>query len=209
MKVSICIPYYDKMDNAEFFMNRCLDSIKKQTYTDYEVVITKEGTMAQNSNSAIKAARGDIIKILYQDDYFESEHALQTIVDAFRGGWLATGCLHDYNGSLINPHMPEWTDDIEKGNNKIGSPSVIAFENKEPLLFDETLGWLLDCDLYKRLYERYGEPTYVYEYCSVIGIHPGQATNVISNNEKLKEQQYLNSKYETNPLEPSHDGRTN
>lgn len=193
--ISICIPYYEKMENAEFFMNRCLDSVKIQSYTDYEIVVTKEGSMAQNTNNAIRAAKGDIIKILYQDDYFADKDALQSIVDSFSGGWLATGCLHNYENKLINPHLPEWTNDIETGNNKIGSPSVIAFENKDPLLFDENLGWLLDCDLYKRLYERYGEPICVYEYCMVIGVHPGQATNVISNGEKLKEQQYLHEKY--------------
>lgn len=193
--ISICIPYYSRMKNAEFFMNRCLNSIKMQTYTDYEIVITKTGSMAVNSNSAIKDAKGEVIKILYQDDYFTSKDSLQVIADAFRGGWLVTGCLHDVNGEVTNPHMPEWTDDIENGNNRIGSPSVLAFENDKPLLFDENLGWLLDCDLYKRLHERYGEPTCVYEYCTTIGVHPGQATNILSDGEKLKEQSYLHEKY--------------
>lgn len=195
--ISVCIPYYDKMKNAEFLMKRCLDSIKSQTYTDYEIVITEKGSMAANSNNAIKSAKGDIVKILYMDDYFANENALQAIADAFRGGWLVTGCLHDVEGIITNPHLPEWTEDIETGNNKIGSPSVMAFENKDPLFFDEKLGWLLDCDLYKRLHERYGEPTYLYEYCTIIGVHNGQATNILSNNEKLKEQQYLHEKYLT------------
>ncbi len=194
--ISICIPYYSRMKNAEFFLNRCLNSIKAQSYTDYEIVITDKGNMAENSNRAIKQAKGDIIKILYQDDYFTNGNALQVIADSFKSGWLSTGCVHEVNGTITNPHLPEWTDDIETGNNKIGSPSVIAFENNNPLLFDEKLGWLLDCDLYKRLYERYGEPTYVYEYCTTIGVHPGQATNIMSNGEKLKEQSYLKEKYE-------------
>lgn len=199
--LSICIPYYDGMDNAKFFLHRCLSSLDHQTFRDFEIVLTQSGKMAENTNSAIKQAKGKIIKILFQDDYLADNNSLQKIVDSFTGGWLVTGCFHNYENKLINPHLPQWTDDIETGNNRVGSPSVVAFENKKPLLFDENLGWTLDCDLYKRLHKRYGEPTYLYEYNVVIGIHSGQASNVLSDNEKLKEQQYLIEKYETNPIE--------
>lgn len=196
--LSICIPYYPGMDNATFFLNRCLSSISSQTFKDYEVIITQDGKMAENTNSAIKKSNGKIIKILFQDDYLSDSNSLQKIVDNFKGGWLVTGCFHNYENKLINPHLPQWTEDIETGNNRIGSPSVITFENKKPLLFDEELGWLLDVDLYKRLHKRYGEPTYLYEYNVVIGIHAGQASNVLSDGEKLKEQSYLHEKYENN-----------
>lgn len=195
-KISICIPYYSKMENAEFFMNRCLESIRKQVYTDYEIVVTREGNMAQNTNNAIKGANGDIIKILYQDDYFHDENALERIVASMKGMWLANGCLHDMgDGKLFNPHLPEWTDDIETGNNHIGSPSVIAFRRECPLLFDETMNWLLDVDFYKRMHELYGEPDYLYEYCTVIGVGSHQTTNVLTSDKKLQEQQYLHEKY--------------
>ncbi len=181
--VSICIPYYAKMENAAALLHRCLSSIDDQTFKDYEVIITDKGSMAKNTNTAIKQSKGKIIKILFMDDYFTDQNSLQKIVDNFSGGWLVTGCLHNYENQLINPHLPQWTDDIETGNNRIGSPSVMAFANKQPLLFDEKLGWLLDCDLYKRLHLRYGEPTYLYEYNVTIGIHAGQASNIMSNNE--------------------------
>lgn len=193
--LSVCIPYYDKMENAQFLLHRCLSSLDHQTFRDFEIVLTQDGKMAENTNSAIKQAQGKIVKLLFQDDYLTDDNSLQKIVDNFTGGWLATGCLHNYENRLINPHLPRWSDDMADGNNTIGSPSVVAFENKKPLLFDETLSWMLDCDLYKRLYERYGLPTFLYEYNVTIGIHSGQATNIISDNEKLKEQQYLHEKY--------------
>lgn len=193
--ISICIPYYEKMQNAAFLLHRCLSSIEEQTYKDYEIVISDKGGMARNTNRAIKQATGKIIKILFQDDYFTDKNSLQKIVDNFSGGWLVSGCLHNYENQIINPHIPEWTDDIETGNNKIGSPSVLTFANKNPLLFDENLGWLLDVDLYKRLHQRYGEPTYLYEYNVIIGLHAGQASNILSDSEKLQEQQYLHEKY--------------
>ena len=74
--ISICIPYYPQMKNADFFMKRCLDSIEKQTYKDYEIVITDQGKMAENTNTAIKQAKGEIIKILFMDDYLKDENRI-------------------------------------------------------------------------------------------------------------------------------------
>lgn len=198
--LSVCIPYYPAMENGMFLLHRCLSSLDNQTFRDFEIVMTQDGKMAENANAAIKQAKGKIIKLLFMDDYLSDSNSLQKIVSSFTGGWLATGCLHNYQDKLINPHLPRWMDDIETGNNHIGSPSVVAFANDHPLLFDEKLGWMLDCDLYKRLHERYGEPTYLYEYNVIIGIHSGQATNILSDGEKLKEQSYLIEKYETNTI---------
>ena len=98
--ISVCIPIHN-MKNKDFFLKRALDSIKKQTYKDYEIVITEDGKMAENTNSAIKKAKGDIIKILYMDDYLISEDALQHIADNLKDGWLATGCVHDDGTNIL------------------------------------------------------------------------------------------------------------
>lgn len=170
-------------------------SIEKQTYKDYEIVITENGKMAENTNSAIKKAKGDIIKILFMDDYFNHENALKNIVENFKGGWLVTGCVHNGGGENYNPHLPSYNDMIHTGQNTIGSPSVLSFENNEPLLFDEEMSWLLDCDLYKRLYERYGEPTILNDLNVTIGVGDHQMTHLLTEEEKLSEHYYLNEKY--------------
>lgn len=185
--ISIAIPYYDKMPDAEFFLKRCVDSVKLQSYTDYEIVITREGNMAQNTNNAIKASKGDLIKILYMDDYFADEHSLQRIVDAFRGHWLITG-------TNTNP-FPYWTENIIEGNNKLGSPSALTIKNDNPLLFDEKLNWVLDCDYYRRMYDTYGEPEILDEVNVILGIHDGQTTNVLSDARKQEEITYLYEKH--------------
>lgn len=193
-KISIVIPYHD-MDNAGFFLKRNIDSIMSQTFKDYEIVLTKSGKMAPNTNEGIKRSRGEIIKIIYLDDYLGHKDALKEIVEAFKGGWLVTGCEHDMgNGIRSNPHLAQFNIDDE--DNFIGSPSVLAFENKEPLLFDEEMTWLLDFDLYKRLYARYGPPQILDTMNVVIGIHSGQVTNHLSDEVKLKEREYLNKKNE-------------
>lgn len=190
------MPTHD-MENGEFFLARLISSLDKQTFRDFELVITKQGKMAENTNAAIKKAKGEIVKILYMDDYLYSPDALQNIADNFTGGWLASGCVHDDGETITSPHYPTWNDEIRYGNNTIGSPSVVAFENKEPLLFDEKLSWLLDCDLYQRLYERYGEPKLL-PYMDVgIGIGDHQTTHLMSESEKLNEFVYLQTKYGT------------
>ena len=146
--ISIVIPVYDKMKDGDFFLNRCLDSIKSQTYTDYEIVMTHEGNSPHNTNLGMKQAEGDLIKILHQDDYFTHENSLKEIVDNFKGDWLITGCSNNW--------YPVYTGDIHLGNNKLGSPSVLTIRNGLDMYFDEELIWLFDCDFYKRMYNKYG-----------------------------------------------------
>ncbi len=180
------------MPRAKFFFDRCIDSIHNQTFEDYEIVITKEGKMAENTNAGIKKAKGELIKILFMDDYFTHKNALQVIVDSFKGQWLASGCKHDPGD---NPHWPRWNDKMIEGMNTIGSPSVVTIKNEEPLLFDENLGWLLDCDYYQRMYDKYGEPVFLNDINVTIGIGEHQATNLMGDKVKIKEQEYLYAKY--------------
>lgn len=188
-KVSIVIPFH-WMKHWQFFLTRCLGSIEQQIFKDYEVILTKAGSMPVNTNRAILNAHGEIIKILYMDDYLVPE-ALEHIVNNFKGDWLATGCLHDNgDGNLLNPHLPSF-DGILKGENTIGSPSVIAIKNKNPLLFDENMTWLLDVDYYQRAYRKYGEPTLLKSKDVVIGIGDHQMTNILTADEKIEEYNYL------------------
>ena len=192
-KISIIVPIHN-MQNGDKFLWRLVNSLTSQTFKDWELIITKEGRMAENTNAGIKKARGEIIKILYLDDYLAHPNSLQIIVDNFKGGWLATGCLHDNGKELSMPHYAKF-DGVPDGINNIGSPSVMTFENSEPLLFDENLSWYLDVELYKRLGERYGQPTILDDLNVVIGIHAGQMTRILTNEEKLSEQNYFLQKY--------------
>lgn len=193
-KVSIVIPIH-WFDGWQFFLMRCLESIERQTFTDYEVIITKAGSMAVNSNRAIQCARGEIVKVLYVDDYLTQKDSLQKMVDAFTGGWLVTGCLHDDDGRIGNLHVPKYNDQIHTGNNTIGSPSVLMFENKNPLLFDENMSWTLDCDLYKRLFNRYGAPITLNDPLVTLGIGGHQTTYKLTDEEKAREVDYSIKKH--------------
>ena len=147
----------------------------------------KRKGMAPNTNDAIQHSKGELIKILYMDDFLLHDEVLEMIIKKFQNGWLISGADNNRN--------PCWTEDIHTGNNKLGSPSALTMENDKPLLFDESLTWLLDCDLFKRLYERYGEPTIMHGEHIGIGIGSHQMTHLISDERKLSEGEYLMKKY--------------
>lgn len=187
-KISICIPTHN-MKNKDFFLERALKSIRSQSFQDFEIIITDKGSMPVNTNSALKEATGEFVKILYMDDFLAHENALRDIVNNFESGdfWLITA-------TDTNPN-PTWTDDIETGNNKLGSPSALTMRRKSMLYFDERMSWLLDCDLYKRMEAKYGKPKILHKIGVCIGIHDGQMTNILTDEEKLVEHKIMNEKY--------------
>lgn len=221
MKVSVALPIHN-MEDAHFFLTRNLTSLENQTFKDFEVVITDNSPnrdlkvvvdmfdtlntayfpndrigMAKNTNRAIKESSGDLIKILYLDDYLMPNALENAVANIGEGGWLASGCLHaDPENNIGNPHLPRWNDKIHEGANTIGSPSVVMIRNEEPLLFDETMSWLLDCDYYKRMHERYGEPILLNSFDVVMGTGKHQMTNLLTEYEKSAEYNYIMKKYD-------------
>lgn len=101
VKVSICIPAY----NNELPVRRLLESIEKQNFKDYEVIITDDSVTdgikklaeeksyvkyyknphrlgaAANWNAAISKACGEYIKIMHHDDWFTDENSLKEFVN--------------------------------------------------------------------------------------------------------------------------------
>lgn len=202
-KISVVIPIHATMKDGAYFLWRSVQAIMEQSFKDYEIVIVQEGSMPVNSNAGLNKARGELIKILYLDDYLAHPHALQKIVDNFEPEdvWMATGCLHQRTGGRDfyedphSPHYAEYTEDIHTGNNRLGSPSVVVLRNEGHLLFDENLSFLLDCDLYKRYYQKFGPPKILDDLNVVIGIHDGQTSNTMPNAEKIEEFKYMQQKY--------------
>src|SRR5882757_943515 len=103
--ISICIPAYKRVS----FLKRLLDSIERQTYRRFEVVVTddspdnevsdlcrthplsaliryfknekKLGT-PENWNESIRRASGEWIKLMHDDDWFLDPTALTIFVTA-------------------------------------------------------------------------------------------------------------------------------
>ncbi len=158
------------------------------------------GNSSANINNAIKKANGKLIKILFQDDFLFHEKSLEEIVlnfDLKKDRWLITACTRSKDGEhFFSPFYPKYNDKIHLGKNTISSPSVLTIKNDSPLLFDEKLIWLMDCDYYKRCYITYGEPRILNTINVVNRIGAHQVSHSIVNiATKIKELIYIIRKY--------------
>ena len=104
--ISICIPTYNKVS----YVQRLLNSIKEQSFKNFEVLIADNSEeneieilaatykndfpnlyykknipavgMAENHNEATKMANGEWVKIMHSDDWFTNAESLQMFADA-------------------------------------------------------------------------------------------------------------------------------
>jgi glycosyltransferase involved in cell wall biosynthesis len=190
MRFSIVVPTYEMFGKGLEFAKKNLESIKIQTFKDYEIVIVDQSHnddiynlsknyesikfvknlipgMAVNLNCGIRNISGELIKILFQDEYFANENVLQTINDNFKpeDNWLFTGC-----SGYPNPSY-------NKTACTLGTPSLMTMRNIDPLFFDETFVFAVDFEYYNRMYERYGLPKIIQGCHIIIGLGDHQVTN--------------------------------
>jgi len=122
--ISIAIPAYESHGRAEEFAKFQFEILLKQTYQDFEVVISDHskdnvikdvceeyrdrlnikhifndqgrGLSSFNINNAMKHCSGEIIKFLWFDDFLWDDHSLQYTFDAFDRdtNWLVSACEH-------------------------------------------------------------------------------------------------------------------
>ena len=157
------------------------------------------GNGVANLNNALKMANGEIIKIMFQDDFMFDRRCLEKFNEAFQNEetkWAVCGCNHTRDGLNFERFMvPSWNDKLLEGVNTISSPSVLAFRNENVEMFDENLTMLMDVEYYYRLGQRYGLPN-VIEDCLVTNrCHENQISSRYSGNlgEEIK---YCKEKYE-------------
>ena len=117
-KYSIIIPVY----NVEKYLRKCLDSVVKQTFKDYEIIIVNDGT---KDNSMEIAEKYDAT-IIYQENQGLSA-ARNTGVRHAKGEYLIFLDSDDF----IEPHLLE---EIEKSMEN--QPDIVRFQVRE--VFEET-----------------------------------------------------------------------
>jgi glycosyltransferase involved in cell wall biosynthesis len=140
-------------------------------------------------NAGIRAATGDVIRILFQDDLLFGPHSLRQMMQAFHRGarWCVGPYMHLTDGRLVRPLTPFASMAMAYGVNTIGPPSVLSFVNASPLLFDEDLVWLMDCEFYLQLLKRHGPPAHVRHFSTIVRLGEHQLTNHISEQVKSRE----------------------
>lgn len=224
--ISICTPTYEMNGKGAEYLEYSFNILYHQTFKDFEIIISdhsesdlikdlcdkwssvlnicyfrnpnNKGNSSANINNAIKNAKGDTIKILFQDDFLYDEYSLEKQLECFKGKWLVTACCHYDGKEIYKPFYPHYHDQIQYGKNTISSPSVLMFENKDILKFDENLIWLMDVDYYKRLYDKFGEPT-ICNYITVVNReHENQVSNTLATSERQQNEfNYIIKKYES------------
>jgi glycosyltransferase involved in cell wall biosynthesis len=213
MRFSIVIPTWEVQGRGVFFLNQLLTSIRDQDYKDLEVIVTdhsvnddiknltdlfkdlnikylknenNRGNSPANLNFGLSHAKGEIIKIMFQDDFFVDKNSLKLIDDQFSNPntkWLVNGCCDTTDSvNFYNFMVPVWNDEILSGMNTISSPSVLSMINKDIDFFDETLTMLMDCDYYFLLYKKYGPPCILPNCLIANTSHPNQISKTYNKN---------------------------
>lgn len=231
-KISIAIPTYNYHGNGDIFLDDLLRTIQIQNFKDFEVVISdhsedniikekvdefsefftiryhknenKKGNSPANLNNAISLCEGEIIKTMFQDDFFYDDEALEKIYYNLSGDpnreWLLCGTNHtrDHGRTFFWDLFPRFNDQLLDGVNTISSPSVLAFKNSTSVSFDEDLVYLMDIDFYYNMRETYGEPIYYDDILVTNRIHPDSISSTLPNREELlrKESIYCKQKYD-------------
>jgi hypothetical protein len=212
------------------YLNAQLRTIEIQNFKDFEVVISdhsqnndilikcqefnskfdikyfknenNRGNGPANTNNAISKCSGEIIKIMFQDDFFYDDEALEKIYYALHDSdkmWLLNGTNHTKDGgnTFYWDLYPKFNDQLLMGVNTISSPSVVAFKKQSEIIFDETLVYFMDIDYYYGMRKKYGDPVFYNDILITNRFHENSISSNITNKEKMMsvESKYCFQKY--------------
>jgi glycosyltransferase involved in cell wall biosynthesis len=222
MRMSIAIPTWECHGRGGEFLDDLLRTIEIQSFKDFEVCISDHsenddvlnvcsqfedkfkihysrnledrGNGPANTNAAMDLCTGDIIKIMFQDDFFYDDEALEKIEKEFVESvdWLVCGSNHtqDDGHNFYWELYPKWNDDIIGGVNTISSPSVVAVRREvfNQVKFDEKLVMMMDCEYYYHARKLFGDPVYYNDVLVTNRVHSNQISSRYLNSSDPKEK---------------------
>jgi glycosyltransferase involved in cell wall biosynthesis len=217
MKVSVLVP----VCNGEAFLAECLESILAQDFADMEILIADDAStdgsaamveryaardsrirwwknpgnlgLARNFNCCLRAAKGEYIKYVLQDDKLVSPQAILKMAEVLDHHpevslvGSASRVLDERSRVIefrkyFRPGVMDgrrvMVRCLEQLSNLIGEPSVVMFR-REPAArgYDEQLRQLLDLDLWFHLLEQ-GKFAYVTEPLCAFRRHAAQQSEI-------------------------------
>lgn len=149
--ISVIVPVY----NIDKYIERCLDSILEQTYTDFELIVVDDGSIDDSAkicddlaqkdgrikvfhkanggavsavNVGLEHARGDLVAFIDGDDFVASDY-LQTLVSAAEGG-----------ADMVCMNCTRYTDDAHQTPYVINGSSAGEYVADEAF-YSEFLCW--------------------------------------------------------------------
>jgi glycosyltransferase involved in cell wall biosynthesis len=233
MKVSILVP----VCNGETFLAECLESILAQDFADMEILIADDAStdgsvtlveryaardarirwwknpnnlgLARNFNCCLRAAKGEYIKYVLQDDKLISPLAIRKMTEVLD---------HHPEVSLVSSASQVLDEDsrvievrkyfkpgvrkggqvivrcVERLTNLIGEPSVVMFRREQAARgYNEQLRQLLDLDLWFHLLEQ-GRLAYMSEPLCAFRRHAAQQSEINRRNNISQKEHFLTFK---------------
>ena len=195
-RVSFCIPTHDGNVRCQNYLFDIFHALSQQTNKGFNVWVSdhsesdkiinacteyadlfeimyipndkKKGNISANTNNALQNADGEILKVLFSDDFILTNNLVEELDKAFTDDikWAVTGYAHtvDDGQTHYNPKIPYHNDKLLEGVNTLSSPSILALKRGIDMYFDEDLTMLMDCDMYYRLYKYHGDPVILKDY---------------------------------------------
>lgn len=160
------------------------------------------GYPAYNTNNAIINSSGEFIKIMNQDDYFNNENVLKNMAELTKNHkWVLSGFVHlnNNNQSFFNYMIPRIDGNgthLLDGINTVGCPSVGLIPKGE--LIDVDVTYMIDCELWYRLFIKFGYPGVVNDHNIIIVMGDHNLSTKLINDSKsmiLKDKDYCYKKY--------------
>ncbi|KAF2332509.1 glycosyltransferase family 2 protein [Flavobacterium daemonense] len=184
--------------NSEKYLEECLESIRKQTFHDYEIIIVDGGStdktleivkkynikkvftdikggVSRAMNHGIEHASGEIISILHSDDFYYSSSTLELVVSKFMQlncKWLYGNLVRKKERQLSFQNNALYSKDIFEYTFNIPHPTVFVKKSvyDEIGMFDETYKYAMDYDLLLRISDKY-IPCQIEQYLVVFREH--------------------------------------
>jgi glycosyltransferase involved in cell wall biosynthesis len=212
-KVSVLIPVY----NGERHLAECLDSVLAQDFGDLEILLSDDGStdasgriiesyaardsrlrwwrnphnvgLTANSNVCLRAARGEYVKFVHQDDVLLSTSAVGKLAAALaeNPGASLAGCRQHLTGTDSRPTIfsdhPGCFDgrkmivaSLEQNTNLMGQPTLTLFRREQAQRgFDERFTGFMDFEMWCHLLEQ-GDFAYVAEALATWRVHEHHQT---------------------------------
>jgi glycosyltransferase involved in cell wall biosynthesis len=180
-------------DSEDDLIKNFLATYKCEINIRYVKNLAEKKCASTNLNNAIKQAKYDIIKPIFQDDYIINENMINDIILSEKN-WGVLGWKN--STSMKFSIVPRWNKRILCGKNTVGCPTGIFFKKNDALYFDENLINMMDCEFYYKLHELYGDPFIMPTAYYVMRVWEGSITSTLVTEQlQMEELHYLQSKH--------------
>lgn len=226
-RLSVLIPAYEMGGVGAGYLAQALGSLAQQDLRDFEVIVADQSddnslatvcagfagrlrlrrldtrdlprSSSANTNAALEAARGEVVKFLFQDDLLILETALSETLTAFEDAavtWFACGGRSlGADGQLHGSQTPRMDAMTVMGVNTVGHPSVVALRRARAPRFDERLNWMMDVDYYHRCQTTLGPPLLSPRLMVATRRHALQQTSLLTPQARRAEALLMQKKY--------------